>query len=767
MTEWLARLESPGFSLDLEDSSYTEQLQQEFSEEDGSPQPFVGGPNRRWHRWRSLFPDRRDVWDGLLRRRWMDPKIDPDYVYAQHAPRPSPTEAAKMREAEQEYWDLGVVERELHPTEPGATLSMFPVPKDDGTWRLVVDGSLVSLNESIPSFQSPSIDDQFQCMFRNCFFVKSDLRKMFFQVEAAATQRRFMRFWSVVHQCTARLTAMAMGFAGAPRWAQELMSMIRDHLRIVLGLNLYSYVDEMLQAAASPEEAFLEALLFRVLATYLGFVFNWSKSDRGRPTRTTSFCGMRMHSAYMTVSPTLQRLVTIRALATAIIDRRSRHLPIPGLLLSSFLGTVQSVHRLHQQAGFRTARGSKVRSNFQRLHGVTKRDLRANHVCPKALTWILDELRYWSQENPPDEWRFVPHLSTWDSVLVTDSSCYGWASELSQESQLGTWETQGWFAPSQRLLDHDSMEFEGTYLAQEAFRRSPRCRQGSALRPHRQRHDGDNVTVVTAINKLRCRNLHIAAAASSLVQGNHLSFHDVSAKWINKTTMDTAFTADLRGRRRSSTWERKLEPAVFQALLNAFGWHRKPIVDLMATSETSQSLRYVSQYPDHRSLWCDALSRPWSAELNSLLLRSENLYCFPPEKLIGRVLQHIRTSRCASVLLVVPAWSRAWIPDLCRMSICRPLVFGGGTRLLIPPEGGIIAGTLRHHNWSWIAFAVSSSPGDYLAGLRPLSMPTARAGGLGVQTAVSTILPGADGLPSLLGRDIESSFSRQPVWPTL
>jgi hypothetical protein len=39
---------------------------------------------------------------------------------------------------------------------------------------------------------------------------------MFFQVEAAPAQRRYMRIWSVVHRCLARLTAMAMGFAGAP-----------------------------------------------------------------------------------------------------------------------------------------------------------------------------------------------------------------------------------------------------------------------------------------------------------------------------------------------------------------------------------------------------------------------------------------------------------------------------------------------------------------------------------------------------------------------
>jgi hypothetical protein len=273
--------------------------------------------------------------------------------------------------------------------------------------------------------------------------------------------------------------------------------------------------------------------------------------------------------------------------------------------------------------------------------------------------------------------------------------------------------------------------------------------------------------VVTALNKYRSRNLHIAAETSKLVQANHRAFHDVTARWINKETMDTCFSADLRGRRLSSTWERQLAPPIFRAVLASFGWTSHPIVDLMATSQTAHSHRYVSQFPDHLSLWCDALSRPWAAELNSLLRPSEFLYCFPPERLIGRVLQHIATSSCASVLLVVPAWSRAWIPALCRMSICQPILFGGGTRLLIPPEGGIIAGETRHHNWSWIACVLSCNPDAYRAGPQLPSTLTARGDGRAVQMAVSTILPGANGSLSSLGQDIESSFSRQPAWPTL
>jgi hypothetical protein len=153
-------------------------------------------------------------------------------------------------------------------------------------------------------------------------------------------------------------------------------------------------------------------------------------------------------------------------------------------------------------------------------------------VTNKALSWIRDELLYRSQPHPGDEWCYVPHQERWDTVLVTDSSCYGWASELSDETPLWSWETHTWFTPAQRLLD----DFTGTFLAQEAFRQSHLCRQCSALRPHRQRHDGDNVTVVTALNKLRCRNLHILEEASRLVLVNHWNFHQVTARWINKTT---------------------------------------------------------------------------------------------------------------------------------------------------------------------------------------------------------------------------------------
>jgi hypothetical protein len=178
----------------------------------------------------------------------------------------------------------------------------------------------------IPSFQPLTVDDQFCCTHQDCFFVKSDLRKMFLQVEAALPQRHLMWFWSVARKCPARLTAMAMGFSGAPRWAHKLMSMICDYLQICSNLNLYSYVDKMLQAATSPDTFYLDAILFRVLAKFLGVAFNWAKSDCGRPTRTTSFCGVQMQSSFMTVSPTVSRVANIREMAAAILNRRSSRL---------------------------------------------------------------------------------------------------------------------------------------------------------------------------------------------------------------------------------------------------------------------------------------------------------------------------------------------------------------------------------------------------------------------------------------------------------
>jgi hypothetical protein len=272
------------------------------------------------------------------------------------------------------------------------------------------------------------------------------------------------------------------------------------------------------------------------------------------------------------------------------------------------------------------------------------------------------------------------------------------------------------------------------------------------------------VTVVTAINKLRCRNPYIAKVASEFVRENHKNFVLMQAQWINKFQMDNWYSAGRRGRLLSSTWGMKLHRAIFQAILETYGLQQMQVLDLMACAQTTQAARFVSRYPGHRNLWTDALSRPWPPQFNRLIQPTELLYCFPPEKLIPAVLQHIEVSASSCVLLILPAFCRSWMSTLCRLAISPPIVFGGGTKLLIPPEGHIIAGDKDHRNWSWIACLVSGMPDEWRDGRTRPPPPTATDGGRHVREAVATTLPGNDGYATSTGRDIVSFFSQQPRW---
>jgi hypothetical protein len=100
----------PPITIGLADYTYVDSLRQEFAE----GEPFVGGPNRRWRRWKQLLPDRPDIWNELMRRRWRDQKLDPDFDYPQ-SPPPSAAQEAQLSVTLAEMWPLGCLEPELHP----------------------------------------------------------------------------------------------------------------------------------------------------------------------------------------------------------------------------------------------------------------------------------------------------------------------------------------------------------------------------------------------------------------------------------------------------------------------------------------------------------------------------------------------------------------------------------------------------------------------------------------------------------------------------
>jgi hypothetical protein len=731
-------VEKEGRKIDCSDFGYFEGLEASLR-----LIPFVGGANSRWARWKKLSPPDKQVWEEILRRKWQDPKHKPpeEFVYDQATPC-SPHEAAKMVQSEQEMWDLGVLEFEPAPLSPGCLLRHFPVPKDDGTFRIVVDAKQASENEATPRFKGRGPADLLRFLKRDHKYARTDAKKFFWQVESRPRQRPYQRLHSAVYPGRiARFRSMPMGYKGPPRVAHELMKVVEHRLDTLFSVEVYTYVDELLNGNESTAGCYLDTFITRTVLTWLGIHTNFKKSDAMVPTRTTQFCGVRSDSRNGAAAASRERLSSIRTLATEMVEVRPT-----GHHMSRLLGSVRTLGFIHLKQSFSSIGCSKVLGAFIGRHGGRRRELKASRITEEEWGQIRDELAYWSAPNPDDEWSLWPPTQLPVARVTCDASNYGWAGE--ELSLRPPFITQDWFVRTERQLSHCAMEYLAATRTVKALVSTGQLPKGSVQVPVLVQVRSDNQTTVTAINKMRSRNAEICKIAVPFTQYLRVNCMQLEAVHVVKQEMDDDHMVDRVGRLRSRVWDRCLPEKLFQQVLLQLGCSGSPILDLAATAASTQSEAYVSRRPDGEARWCNMLSELWDPIQNNKIRPEEQLYVFPPANLLDKVLRHVEQSRCTSVVVVFPVWSRPFLRTICSMLRSEVILFQGGPQLLVPPEGEYIADQVTLASWTWGAALIGCSSSDSSApptvGVKRLSMQPSLVDGNPV-TASSTTQVGSDG----------------------
>ena len=104
--------------------------------------------------------------------------------------------------------------------------------------------------------------------------------------------------------------------------------------------------------------------------------------------------------------------------------------------------------------------------------------------------------------------------------------------------------------------------------------------------------------------------------------------------------------------------EWSLHPEIVKRIFRVWG---TPEVDMFATRSNSHLHRFMSPVPEPRALAVDALSQDW---------QGRSMYMFPPFPLLNRVMQKLRSTQAAEVILVAPWWpSQPWFPHLLRLCV--------------------------------------------------------------------------------------------------
>ena len=114
---------------------------------------------------------------------------------------------------------------------------------------------------------------------------------------------------------------------------------------------------------------------------------------------------------------------------------------------------------------------------------------------------------------------------------------------------------------------------------------------------------------------------------------------------------------------------------VFQTIGSRWHW---PQIDLFATRFNNKLPLFVSPVPDPLATAVNALSLPWE-DLDT--------YAFPPEAILGKVVERLPDSPCKRIILIAPGRpNRPWFWDLMAMSSQIPRSVPNLSNLLTQPS---------------------------------------------------------------------------------
>ena len=590
--------------------------------------PLTGCINRAWEVWRHYMPDRSDTWDDILRMGWKDRKLDLNFRYDLHQGSP-PTGAPSA--------DDVIMGRELDklnllgvtalvsdvPAVPGCPTHIMkhgPVPKlnedghPSGEHRMILRGRHASSNEDLPSI-SGSTDAQFAEFLRlGSHLLRSDGKKMFHQLRARRSQSQLMRFY---HPVTGELycyLAMCMGISGGSRVAQTVTSAIVRWLKATLAIAEFAHCDEFIGGAQRALSAYLRQTVATAVRVLFGVKLNWEKTDLAGPSQQRTFLGILADTVRLRVSPSPGRRRLLREKAQAILTDWLSGAPASASRLRSLAGSARSCLRLHSTMGFRTMKITAALRQHAQRHGPSRADFR-RPLQPSAIQWVASELRFLAASHPTEEFRFASrHRDVPPATFVSDASEWGFAAHGMSDKIRG-FNMDLYNQAEDQDHSHNVQEGLGPLLYADALWDQRVLPPGRFGYPVHVQALLDNMTVVSAIEKLRTKSLQLAKEMIPRV----IAWHDQGWVWsalhIIKEIMDTAYSVDQIGRLKSLTrMFRGLPQHLFDQLEHEVRARMSippPVrwVDMFTTFTVRKSNLYVSATTESRvpkPLWADA-----------------------------------------------------------------------------------------------------------------------------------------------------------------
>ena len=210
-------------------------------------------------------------WGYRIPSRWAPTLSEEPIPYPSYSP-------SSIRGKALEGEVLSLLEKEaieLAPLpSPGYYSRLFVVVKASGSWRPVIDLSLLNLKVQKTSFKMETLQSVLLSVWAGDWMVSLDLKDAYLQVPMHPDSRKFLRF--VALGKVYEFKVLCFGLSMAPQVFTLVMATVSALLHCS-GIRLRRYLDDWLVQASSREQVLRALDTVLQLCHSLGIVVNWEK----------------------------------------------------------------------------------------------------------------------------------------------------------------------------------------------------------------------------------------------------------------------------------------------------------------------------------------------------------------------------------------------------------------------------------------------------------------------------------------------------------
>ena len=193
---------------------------------------------------------------------------------------------------------------------------LFVVMKASGSWRLVIDLSLLNLKIQKTSFKMETLQSVLLSVRAGDWMVSLDLKDAYLQVPMHLESRKFLRF--VACGKIYQFKVLCFGLSTTPQVFTRVMAPVLAFLH-QSGIRLRCYLDDWLIQASSREQVLLALESVLQLCLSLGIVVNWEKSQL-IPSQRMVYLGVLLDSISFRASPTLKRVEKLLSIGNEFLS---------------------------------------------------------------------------------------------------------------------------------------------------------------------------------------------------------------------------------------------------------------------------------------------------------------------------------------------------------------------------------------------------------------------------------------------------------------